>query len=369
MASGRLVVHLSAFAFLHFAGAESRDDRGGSVRNRSEARAVAAVVAAARRHALAGASVAVITPYAGQQREIVASLGGDASDVRVGTVDGFQGQEADVVVLSCVRTQNLGFLADERRLNVALTRARRALLVVGDADALRKKKGAWRARSWRTQREEGGYTTSSRRTPSSETAASCANGDEKPRRRTRPSRRSSSWRAAPPRHRGHGPERRRRNAARRRESTRTRGEDPFGVGGAEAEADAASKAPAPKPAARRFEPKVANERKKPPERRASPPRMDPRERKRVRLETDRRERLERELAAERARHRRELEALKRQHRLQLEAERRRERDLRDGLERERRFVSSQSPRGRREHRGTSSLSPRRRARVLSPTPR
>ena len=369
VASGRLVVHLSAFAFLHFAGAESRDDRGGSVRNRSEARAVAAVVAAARRHALAGASVAVITPYAGQQREIVASLGGDASDVRVGTVDGFQGQEADVVVLSCVRTQNLGFLADERRLNVALTRARRALLVVGDADALRKKKGAWRAlvedaeRRGRlhdiveadAEQRDGRVVRQRRRETAAEDSSIEAQLELAKGSASASGTRTGTATAKRPRV----------GASRLAPAVKTLSESAE----AEADADAASKAPAPKPAARRFAPKVANERKKPPERRASPPRMDPRERKRVRLETDRRERLERELAAERARHRRELEALKRRHRLQLEAERRRERDLRDGLERERRFVSSQSPRGRREHRGTSSLSPRRRARVLSPTPR
>ena len=377
VASGRLVVRLSAFAFLHFAGAESRDDRGGSVRNRSEARAVAAVVAAARRHARAGASVAVITPYAGQQREIVAALGGDASDVRVGTVDGFQGQEADVVVLSCVRTQNLGFLADERRLNVALTRARRALLVVGDADALRRKKGAWRALVEDAERrgrlhdivEADAEQRDGRvvRQPSRETAAEDSSIEaqlELAKGSASASGTGTGTGTGTAAGTAAGTAKRPRDGASRlAPAVKTLSES------ADASADAsdASKAPAPKPAARRFAPKVANERKNPPERRSSPPRVDPRERKRLRLETDRRERLERELAAERARHRRELEALKRRHRLQLEAERRRERDLRDGLERERRFVSSQSPRGRRDHRGHSS--PRRRARVLSPTTR
>jgi len=61
--------------------------------------------------------------------------------LRVGTVDAFQGSEADLVVISCVRAPrgdpgDLGFVADKRRFNVALTRAKHALVVVGHAAAL-----------------------------------------------------------------------------------------------------------------------------------------------------------------------------------------------------------------------------------------
>ena len=59
--------------------------------------------------------------------------------VDVGTVDGFQGQERDVVILSLVRSNfrgQLGFLQDVRRLNVALTRARACLYVCGDLGTL-----------------------------------------------------------------------------------------------------------------------------------------------------------------------------------------------------------------------------------------
>ena len=59
---------------------------------------------------------------------------------RVGTVDSFQGQETDLVVFSATRSNafgDMGFLRDPRRLCVAITRARRGLVVVGDVKTLR----------------------------------------------------------------------------------------------------------------------------------------------------------------------------------------------------------------------------------------
>lgn len=62
-------------------------------------------------------------------------------DIELNTVDAFQGREKDVVVISCVRgngtdTGSIGFLSDIRRMNVALTRAKHALIVVGNANTL-----------------------------------------------------------------------------------------------------------------------------------------------------------------------------------------------------------------------------------------
>eukprot|EP00268_Persea_americana_P030803 TRINITY_DN2984_c0_g2_i6.p1 TRINITY_DN2984_c0_g2~~TRINITY_DN2984_c0_g2_i6.p1 ORF type:complete len:724 (-),score=166.55 TRINITY_DN2984_c0_g2_i6:1126-3297(-) len=88
-------------------------------------------------------SVGIITPYKLQlkclQREFEDVLKSEeGKDLYINTVDAFQGQERDVIIMSCVRASNhgVGFVADIRRMNVALTRARRALWVMGNANAL-----------------------------------------------------------------------------------------------------------------------------------------------------------------------------------------------------------------------------------------
>ncbi|KAK9748680.1 hypothetical protein RND81_02G073200 [Saponaria officinalis] len=88
-------------------------------------------------------TVGIITPYKLQlkclQREFEDVLNSDEGrDIYINTIDAFQGQERDVIIMSCVRASGhgVGFVADIRRMNVALTRARRALWVMGNANSL-----------------------------------------------------------------------------------------------------------------------------------------------------------------------------------------------------------------------------------------
>ncbi|KAJ1845535.1 DEAD-box type RNA helicase, partial [Coemansia sp. RSA 2703] len=87
--------------------------------------------------------IGIITPYKQQLRKLVERFrqvfGDKVTDaIEFNTVDGFQGQEKDVVIFSCVRAgaDSVGFLADERRMNVGLTRARKSLFVLGNASML-----------------------------------------------------------------------------------------------------------------------------------------------------------------------------------------------------------------------------------------
>jgi len=90
-------------------------------------------------------SISLISPYREQvewlKREIQTLDKQEKGRVnfKVGTVDGFQGQEADIVYISLVRSnerRDIGFLRDIRRMNVAITRARKRLVVIGDSATL-----------------------------------------------------------------------------------------------------------------------------------------------------------------------------------------------------------------------------------------
>ncbi|MBV0903226.1 AAA domain-containing protein [Haloarcula salina] len=102
--------------------------------NPAEADAVAEVVAAYRDAGVPADDIGVIAPYRAQVAEITKRL----PDVAVDTVDRFQGSSKEVIVVSFVATGALDgpIFEDYRRINVALTRAKKALVLVGDADAL-----------------------------------------------------------------------------------------------------------------------------------------------------------------------------------------------------------------------------------------
>ncbi len=131
--------------------------RGASLMNVPEARLVATIarhaVSSAPRDPRSGASldVGVIAAYAEQTallRRLLNQRGGGRSDgpipnrqsLEVDTVDAFEGREKDIIIVSLVRSnrrRDIGFLRLMQRINVALSRARRLLIVVGDASTLR----------------------------------------------------------------------------------------------------------------------------------------------------------------------------------------------------------------------------------------
>lgn len=118
-------------------GWDERRDDDESVYNREQA---GRVVAEARRVAARGCAwsdIAIIATYRGQVR-LLRELLGEALEagLEISTVDAFQGREKEAVIVDLVRSNSdgeLGFLADTRRMNVAMTRARRYLCVVGDS--------------------------------------------------------------------------------------------------------------------------------------------------------------------------------------------------------------------------------------------
>jgi superfamily I DNA and/or RNA helicase len=94
-------------------------------------------------------TVGVITPYQAQRKAILRDCYKHLREesermlmeknVMVNTVDSFQGQEKDVIIVSTVRSNEegrVGFLTDERRINVTLTRAKHLMIVIGHGDTL-----------------------------------------------------------------------------------------------------------------------------------------------------------------------------------------------------------------------------------------
>ncbi|KAF8651806.1 hypothetical protein HU200_063328 [Digitaria exilis] len=97
-------------------------------------------------------SIGVISPYSSQVSAIKDKLGKkydtcDGFQVRVKSVDGFQGEEDDIIILSTVRSNRrgvVGFLSDNQRTNVAITRARHCLWILGNANTLYESGTVWK---------------------------------------------------------------------------------------------------------------------------------------------------------------------------------------------------------------------------------
>jgi superfamily I DNA and/or RNA helicase len=125
----------NAIAFYDTAGTgfeEEAGDEGGSLMNPGEVQLIEAII----NEKNGEGEIVLISPYSAQVKLLKESLD---HAVKVSTIDSFQGQEADFIILSLVRSNDrgeIGFLKDYRRMNVALTRAKKQLYVVGDSVTL-----------------------------------------------------------------------------------------------------------------------------------------------------------------------------------------------------------------------------------------
>eukprot|EP01018_Ginkgo_biloba_P005409 Gb_22830 [translate_table: standard] len=129
-------------------GQEEISASGTSYLNRTEAANVEKIVTTFLRSGVIPSQIGVITPYEGQRAYIVNYMSRNGAlrqqlykEIEVASVDSFQGREKDYIILSCVRSnehQGIGFLNDPRRLNVALTRARYGIVILGNPKVLSK---------------------------------------------------------------------------------------------------------------------------------------------------------------------------------------------------------------------------------------
>ena len=134
--------------FLCSSGSEEIGPSGTSFLNRTEAAVVEKLVTTMLKNGITPEQVGVVTPYEGQRSYVVSHMERQGpmrtelySDIEVASVDSFQGREKDFIILSCVRSndqQGIGFLRDPRRLNVALTRAKYGVFIIGNARLLAK---------------------------------------------------------------------------------------------------------------------------------------------------------------------------------------------------------------------------------------
>lgn len=116
---------------------EEIEPDGLSKRNPKEADWIVKQVDQLLSSGLTPSQIAVIAPYAAQVRLLRNLL--QISELEIDTVDGFQGREKEAVLVSFVRSNDeneIGFLSDTRRTNVAITRAKRSLRIIGDSATL-----------------------------------------------------------------------------------------------------------------------------------------------------------------------------------------------------------------------------------------
>lgn len=134
--------------FLVTQGQEEIAGSGTSYLNRTEASNVEKITTKFLKSGVKSEQIGIITPYEGQRAYLVQYMQYQGSlhskvyqEIEIASVDAFQGREKDIIIMSCVRSnehQGIGFLNDPRRLNVALTRAKFGIIIVGNPKVLSK---------------------------------------------------------------------------------------------------------------------------------------------------------------------------------------------------------------------------------------
>ncbi|KAK7319208.1 hypothetical protein RJT34_03926 [Clitoria ternatea] len=137
-------------------GSEEFDDAGRSRKNLVEVAVVMKIIRKCFKawcDSKENVIIGIVSPYAAQVIAIQDLLGQkydqhDGFDVKVKTIDGFQGGEQDIIILSTVRTNcssSLRFISDYQRTNVALTRARYCLWILGNERTLINQENVWKS--------------------------------------------------------------------------------------------------------------------------------------------------------------------------------------------------------------------------------
>ena len=121
-------------------GQEMKKENSTSYYNLHEVGLVEKVVNKYLSQALKPQSLGIITPYNSQVQELKKIIN---PEIKVSSIDGFQGGEREIIILSFVRSnvkEEIGFLKDSRRLNVALTRAKKKMILIGNSKTLSSSK-------------------------------------------------------------------------------------------------------------------------------------------------------------------------------------------------------------------------------------
>ncbi|XP_045833411.1 uncharacterized protein LOC123924528 [Trifolium pratense] len=146
----------ASFSFINIAKGKEKFGRGHSLKNIVEAAVISEIIKNLKKEFIRTkkkVSIGIISPYNAQVFEIQAKIKQYTSvsdtdfTVSVRSVDGFQGGEEDIIIMSTVRSNGsgkVGFLSNRQRANVAMTRARYCLWILGNASTLSNSDSIWR---------------------------------------------------------------------------------------------------------------------------------------------------------------------------------------------------------------------------------